>query len=145
MIFSMLLNAQNDSIIDTTNIMVESDFLDWFNYPSFFIGLSIGLLFLYYFYYQKKSVKYTIPSSKTKKREGETEEPWGTFFKTFKEQDEAKELYNNLRRKIHPDRFPTDKGKRDLASKLASELGDNKIHLSRLKEIEIEAQEEGLI
>ena len=142
---SFFLNAQTDSVSDSTIVNMERFNLDWFNYPSFFIGLAIGLLFLYYFFYQSKSIKYTITSSKTKKEEGEPEESWGSFFKTFNEQDEAESLYDKLRRKIHPDRFPNNNVKRDLATKLASELGDNKIHLDRLNEIEQEAIMEGLI
>lgn len=145
MFWSLLLSAQVDTITNSAAINETSDFFVWFNWTSFFMGLSIGVLLLYYSYYQRKSVKYTIPPSKTKKGDDETEEAWGGFFRTFNEQDEAKELYDKLRRKIHPDRFPSDEEKRDLATQLASELGDKKIHLERLKEIEKKATESGLI
>ena len=145
MFWCVLLKSQTDSITDSTIVIEGSNYLDWFNYPSFFIGLGIGLLLLFYSYYQRKSVKYTIPPSKTRKREGETEETWGGFFKTFNEQPEAQELYDKLRRKIHPDRFPNNEEKRDLSTRLASELGAKKIHLDRLKQIEQEAIEKGLI
>tara|TARA_B100000795_G_scaffold169949_1_gene128088 strand:- start:1070 stop:1531 length:462 start_codon:yes stop_codon:yes gene_type:complete len=145
MLLSVLLNAQTDTFIDTTTVIGENNYLGWFNYPSFFIGLGIGLMLLYYSYYQKKSIKYTIPLSKTNKRDRETGGSWGAFFDTFNEQPEADKLYDKLRKKIHPDRFPNDKEKIELATRLSSELGDNKIHLSRLKEIAIEAKENGLI
>lgn len=145
MFWSLLLSAQVDTITTNAAINEISHCFVWFNWTSFFMGLSIGAVLLYYFYYQRKSVKYTIPHSKTKKGADETEEAWGDFFRTFNEQDEAKKLYDKLRRKIHPDRFPSDEEKRDLATLLASELGDKKIHLERLKEIEKKARESGLI
>ena len=137
-------SAQTDSITNSAAINETNDWFVWFNWTSFFMGLSLGMVLLYYSYYQRKSVKYTIPASKTNIGDDETEKAWDGFFKTFNEQDEAKELYDKLRRKIHPDRFPSDQEKRDAASTLASELGDKKIHLERLKEIEKKAKESGL-
>tara|TARA_B100000900_G_scaffold404127_1_gene412072 strand:+ start:1656 stop:2117 length:462 start_codon:yes stop_codon:yes gene_type:complete len=145
MFWSFLLSAQVDTITNSGAIKETSDWFVWFNWASFFMGLSIGAVLLYYSYHQRKSVKYTIQPSKTKKGADETEEAWGDFFRTFNEQDEAKKIYDKLRRKIHPDRFPNDEEKRDLATLLASELGDKKIHLEKLKEIEKKARESGLI
>ncbi len=50
-------------------------------------------------------------------------------------------LYNELKVKCHPDRFPNDEEKNLLAQSLFQEITKNKTNLKRLRELKIEAQE----
>lgn len=50
------------------------------------------------------------------------------------------ELYNILKVKCHPDRFPTDPELNGIADKLFQEITKNKTNLKRLEELKIEAQ-----
>lgn len=51
------------------------------------------------------------------------------------------ELYNILKVKCHPDRFPTDPELNGIADKLFQEITKNKTNLKRLQELKIEAQQ----
>ena len=108
-------------------------------------GFILGIIFTnFYMNKKRKSIKINLTDEQVK---GNTDnsEPFGNFFTNLKTQPEAKKLYEKLRRKIHPDRFPLDEDKRTEADKLASELGNSKTDLQRLKEIESIAKEKGLI
>ena len=50
-------------------------------------------------------------------------------------------LYDELKVKCHPDRFPTDVTKNRIAEDLFQEITKNKTNLKRLEELKIEAQQ----
>jgi len=52
----------------------------------------------------------------------------------------SNELYNILKVKCHPDRFPTDPELNSIASKLFQEITKNKTSIKKLEELKIEAQ-----
>ena len=51
------------------------------------------------------------------------------------------ELFDVLKVKCHPDRFPTDRDLNTIADKLFQEITQNKTNLRRLEELKIEAQQ----
>lgn len=53
----------------------------------------------------------------------------------------ANKLYDELKKKCHPDRFVTDKEKNIIAEKLFQEISENKSNIKRLKELKLEAIE----
>ena len=58
----------------------------------------------------------------------------------------SKPLYDALMRKFHPDRFPKDAQKRELATKLAQEITKNRTSAKRLMELKKHVEKElGLI
>jgi hypothetical protein len=53
----------------------------------------------------------------------------------------ANELYDILKVKCHPDRFPTDPKLNEIAEKLFQEITDSKTNIKRLEELKTEAQQ----
>lgn len=53
----------------------------------------------------------------------------------------AKPLYHDMIRKCHPDRFPMNPEKIQIATELSLEIGKNKNNLKRLLELKKEAEE----
>lgn len=53
----------------------------------------------------------------------------------------AAELYDRLKVKCHPDRFPLDKTKNRIAENLFQEIEKNKNNINRLKELQQEASD----
>lgn len=51
------------------------------------------------------------------------------------------ELYDTLKIKCHPDRFPTDKNKNAIAETLFREINKNKTNIKRLLELKKEAEQ----
>lgn len=51
------------------------------------------------------------------------------------------ELYDKLKVKCHPDRFPTDPELNKIADKIFQEITKNKTNLKRLQELKIEAEQ----
>lgn len=51
----------------------------------------------------------------------------------------AEDLYDRLKVKCHPDRFPIDKAKNKIAKNLFQEIEKNKNNINRLKELRQEA------
>lgn len=54
----------------------------------------------------------------------------------------SKPLYDALMRKCHPDRFPKDTQKQELATKLAQEITKNRTSAKRLTELKEQAEKE---
>ena len=50
-------------------------------------------------------------------------------------------LYDELKVKCHPDRFPNDEGKSNIALKLFQEISKNRTNLKRLNELKAEAEQ----
>lgn len=53
----------------------------------------------------------------------------------------SKQLYDELKVKCHPDRFPTDKEKNIIADKLFQEITENQNNVKRLIELKEEAKQ----
>ena len=53
----------------------------------------------------------------------------------------SNELYDILKVKCHPDRFPTDPELNELAEKLFQEITKSKTNVKRLQELKVEAQQ----
>lgn len=53
----------------------------------------------------------------------------------------SNELYNILKVKCHPDRFPTDPKLNEIAEKLFQEITKSKTNIKRLQELKFEAQQ----
>jgi uncharacterized sporulation protein YeaH/YhbH (DUF444 family) len=53
----------------------------------------------------------------------------------FQNIGKSRELHNILKKKIHPDRFPNDPHKIELATKLAAKLNENQLDFKKLEEI----------
>lgn len=53
----------------------------------------------------------------------------------------SNELYDKLKVKCHPDRFPTDPKRNEIAEKLFQEITKNKTDVKRLHALKIEAQQ----
>lgn len=53
----------------------------------------------------------------------------------------SNELYDILKVKCHPDRFPTDPKLNDIAEKLFKEITKSKTNIKRLQELKMEAQQ----
>lgn len=53
----------------------------------------------------------------------------------------AANLYGEMIRKCHPDRFIGDERKVEVANRLSAEISDNKNNIKRLEELRIEARE----
>ena len=53
----------------------------------------------------------------------------------------SNELYDILKVKCHPDRFPTDPKLNEIAEKLFQEITKSKTNVKRLQELKIEAQQ----
>jgi hypothetical protein len=53
----------------------------------------------------------------------------------------SNELYDILKVKCHPDRFPTDPRLNEVAEKLFQEITKSKTNIKRLQELKIEAQQ----
>jgi len=51
------------------------------------------------------------------------------------------QLYNELKIKCHPDRFPTDKIKNEIAETLFQDISKNKMNIKRLLELKEEAKQ----
>jgi hypothetical protein len=67
------------------------------------------------------------------------------FNNIIKSSFHSTELYNALKVKCHPDRFPSDPETNAVATKLFQEIVRNKTNVKRLEELKIEAQQKLLI
>ena len=63
------------------------------------------------------------------------------FNNIIKSSFHSTELYNILKVKCHPDRFPTDPELNGIADKLFQEITKNKTNLKRLEKLKVEAQQ----
>lgn len=53
----------------------------------------------------------------------------------------SKTLYDNLKKKIHPDRFPNDPDKIAIANELTAQLNESQNNIAKMKEIQTLATE----
>ncbi len=81
-----------------------------------------------------------VPSTKQKFKEESLAQDVD-FNNIIKSSFHSTELYDVLKVKCHPDRFPTDPTLNGIADKLFQEITKNKTNLKKLEELKIEAQQ----
>jgi hypothetical protein len=63
------------------------------------------------------------------------------FGNMFNSMFNAPQLHDFLKKKIHPDRFPNDIEKIEIANELTAQLNENQNNIAKMKEIQIIAKE----
>lgn len=63
------------------------------------------------------------------------------FYNTVNSAFNSDELYNELIRKYHPDRFVNDDSKVNIANKIFQEITKNKLNIQKLEELKKEAEQ----
>ena len=129
-----LVENSTDSIVaDSINVVSNSYNFSWG--IIFFILIVIIGLYIFQLY-QKKTTIYQIDKKIIEDNNENNNESWGSVFNSINEQPEAKKKYDELIRKCHPDRFPSNNKKIRIATKLSAELSEHKLDLTKLKELE---------
>ena len=129
-----LVENSTDSIVaDSINVVSNSYNFSWG--IIFFILIVIIGLYIFQLY-QKKTTIYQIDKKIIEDNNENNNESWGSVFNSINEQPEAKKKYDELIRKCHPDRFPSNNKKIRIATKLSAELSKHKLDLTKLKELE---------
>lgn len=125
---SFILQIVNDSIATLAEKGSSTNIWMWIAIIEILVIISLLL--------NKK--KYRNQRYKTKseiKNEGEID-----FDNTMMSAFHAKELYDELKVKCHPDRFVTDEAKHLIADDLISQIAENKNNYKRLCELKLQAQ-----
>tara|TARA_Y100001954_G_C15828199_1_gene613325 strand:- start:1372 stop:1872 length:501 start_codon:yes stop_codon:yes gene_type:complete len=148
------LYGQTDTVLvsqDTNKIIVESDVnTDQENIDSerfsvykilMYLGIVSIMIFLYV-RYKKKSEIYSVTEDQLKTDTKNSETNWNNFFTKVSQQPDANQLYNKLIRLSHPDRFPNNDKKIRIANEITSLLGENKLNLEKLQELELRINKE---
>jgi hypothetical protein len=143
LIFSISILAQTE--LDTLSSHSELNNSHWFDFASFFLGLFLGLLCFLFFKSRKNPQLEKVGSRQEKFKKNEAD--WSSLFDKLKNQPETEKLYNDLIRKIHPDRFVNHPEKQILAVELFQSLSKakRKMSLSELKAIKKKAIKLGLL
>jgi hypothetical protein len=129
-----LVENSTDSIVaDSINVVSNSYNFSWG--IIFFILIVIIGLYIFQLY-QKMTTIYQIDKKIIEDNNENNNESWGSVFNSINEQPEAKNKYDELKTKCHPDRFPKDNKKNRIATKLFAELSEHKLDLTKLKELE---------
>lgn len=134
----------NDSIIKDTlkladeaikkSISYESnEHINWWLWIAVIEFIIIFLLVLFKFIKPNDTIKQKI------KKESLKEEI--DFNNIINSSFNSKQLYDELKVKCHPDRFPTDKEKNIIADKLFQEITENQNNSKRLIELKEEAKQ----
>ena len=126
-------NSTNSIVADSINVVSNSYNFSWG--IIFFILIVIIGLYIFQLY-QKKTTIYQIDKKIIEDNNENNNESWGSVFNSINEQPEAKKKYDELIRKCHPDRFPSNNKKIRIATKLSAELSEHKLDLTKLKELE---------
>ena len=148
------LYGQTDTVLvsqDTNKTIVESDVnTDEENIDSerfsvykilMYLGIVSIMIFLYV-RYKKKSEIYSVTEDQLKTDTKNSETNWNNFFTKVSQQPDANQLYNKLIRLSHPDRFPNNDKKIRIANEITSLLGENKLNLGKLQELELRINKE---
>ena len=148
------LYGQTDTVLvsqDTNKTIVESDVnTDQENIDSerfsvykilMYLGIVSIMIFLYV-RYKKKSEIYSVTEDQLKTDTKNSETNWNNFFTKVSQQPDANQLYNKLIRLSHPDRFPNNDKKIRIANEITSLLGENKLNLEKLQELELRINKE---
>ncbi|MBO6118160.1 MAG: hypothetical protein J6P44_06430 [Bacteroidales bacterium] len=107
--------------------------------PWFYIAITefVAIVFVVVLYLKEK-YKHS-KKSELKQKFGNKEIDFGNvMMSSF----HAKEVYDELIKKCHPDRFVGDEHKTEIANKLSQEITENKNNYKRLEELKIQAIKE---
>ena len=148
------LYGQTDTVLvsqDTNKTIVESDVntdqenidSEWFSVYKILMYLGIvSIMMFLYVRYKKKSEIYSVTVDQLKTDTKNSETNWNNFFTKVSQQPDANQLYNKLIRLSHPDSVPNDDKKIRIANEITSLLGENKLNLEKLQELELRINKE---
>lgn len=133
MLLDILLN---DSVKFTENIIIKSDSIYSIEFNFWIIISCLELLIILFLLLRiKKSKKNAIP--KTQKQQIISENV--DFENIFNSAFHANELYDRLKIKCHPDRFPIDSELNIKANEIFQEITKNKNNYKELKRLQQKA------
>ena len=136
------LTAQDTTFVSQQHLEEGVHGFNWLSFSAIVIyALVILIVLLVYFLYRKKTNTYAIPAG-SRNSSKNNDDMWGDVFKKVGQQPQAQELYSELIRKSHPDRFPNNDEKISIAQEITALLGENKLDLEKLKELEVRINNE---
>lgn len=119
----------------------QSDAPTLFQNLWFWIALAEFILLLVFFLLQFRKRKYVETEAERIKRkvmqEGEID-----FGNTLKSAFHAQELYDELKVRCHPDRFPADAEKNRIATEIFQKIVENRSNYKKLMELKERAEQE---
>jgi flagellar biosynthesis/type III secretory pathway M-ring protein FliF/YscJ len=107
-------------------ILEESNTWIWFS----IIGFTIFFVLILFLLKRKSNKNITRNQFKEDSLKGEID-----YNNIFESSFHGKELYDELKKKCHPDRFPNDPIKNKIALELAQEISENKNNYKKLIEL----------
>lgn len=127
---------ENNQVIDSLSTASSSS--TFYNDCWFWIALAEFLFIITSFIYMRKTEKrYSKRELKNRiKAEGAID-----FDNTMMSAFHSQELYDELKVKYHPDRFPNDAEKNEIATSLFQQIVENKNNYNKLLELKVIAQE----
>lgn len=124
------LKLANEVIGNSSNTNSVNNFWIW-------IAITEFLVILFLLFKRKTKVKETVKSKfKTDSLKGEID-----FHNIIDSSFNSMKLFDELKVKCHPDRFPTDKEMNKIADSLFQEINKNKTNTKRLLELKEEAKQ----
>lgn len=124
------LKLANEVIGNSSNINSINTFWIW-------IAITEFLVIIFLLFKRKTKVKETVKSKfKTDSLKGEID-----FHNIIDSSFNSMKLYDELKVKCHPDKFPTDKEMNKIADSLFQEINKNKTNTKRLLELKEEAKQ----
>ncbi len=117
----------------TTKQPIEKNANIWFWFAI------VELLFIFFLLLSRKKINATQEDNKTKFKQKAMNETID-FENIINSSFQAKKLYDKLKIKCHPDRFPTDDKKNKIALKLFQEIAKNKTNYKNLVSLKKEAE-----
>lgn len=127
---------QVDTLVQKTTIVGIPD--TWFYWG--LIGLVIAGIVAYFIFHKKKVLTEEEQAKRKLKEQYRKVKMDGR--NVVDDIFNSKPLYDALMRKCHPDRFPKDAQKRELATKLMQEITKNRTNVKRLTELKEQAEKE---
>lgn len=129
-LFRDSLKLANEVIGNSSNTNSVNNFWIW-------IAITEFLVIIFLLFKRKTKVKETVKSKfKTDSLKGEID-----FHNIIDSSFNSMKLYDELKVKCHPDRFPTDKEINKIADSLFQEINNNKTNTKRLLELKEEAKQ----
>ena len=131
-------NSQDSIIAEVNKIAIENvdkSFLniDLSSYVILLVSfISISIILIYFLYKRKSKVNVLNDDDFKIKRETN----FGNVFSGLADQKDAKKLRDKLIRKSHPDRFPNDILKSEVATEITALVTKHSYDLEKLKELE---------
>lgn len=123
----------NDTLVNVGNNIFQTDGINiWFIISI----IEFILIIVLYFRKKSKSINRKLEIKNEVKKEGKID-----FYNTVNSAFNSDELYNELIRKYHPDRFVNDDSKVNIANKIFQEITKNKLNIQKLEELKKEAEQ----